>query len=859
MLMFCGNGAVGKTTLALALQDERGRVDPAVAKEIGRTPGFNVIAATIPKAGDCTIVDFAGQTEFWVPNGLFLKTRSGVFVVVCNLGDPPETLWKQLRYWLRFIVSRADEGDRPRVAIVGTHRGAGAAIRDFLKENSFLPDADKAPYVDRLKRLEAIRAVADDRWESAEVERVVSTLRNEFKVALDMATRIFYVESVSPSDMDTAEMNRLIEWLSTEFTRIRTTHQVPKVCIDVARLLDRHVKKQLPAVASYTAVMAVLEMHSEENVDFTDEDRNLAVFHYLTQSGHIMFFEDINRTVVTNPQAFGLHVIGQLFSPGHDPQFESLVVRPEDGFKFTRSSLEKCLERAHKAGHIFGPSTNVLQLLIALGLVFPMSEEKEGAEADASQPREEWFAVPGRLSHDGVDFSQPKDCWEQPEVLGSWAYLGVRLTLTSKLTLIPPSAMPRLQHRLSGRQGFRMWRHGLRVCDYDEAGKAQAEAVIVLNEELEFVDVCVRSKTGHVSLCAPLLIELVRHCEQLGVTFEGSILDEESIRKHGKSPHKVAIKLNAEADRESAATTLPSSLLQQHFRHVLQKAPTIPEEALGSSAASAIPATTEIVGAHNDPLDCSQCGTDVRRTDAAYAAAADRDANNDLCVWRASGRPTLYYSIHPSLADTKLADGTTTLGAMLQQAGAVWGKVIEIVFEVAPPSEQPHFNVFDGAESGGVYAKAFFPGDYKAAKGQPRDLIIFPLFYTLDAVRQLHVLVHELGHILGLVHNGQAKFTAAGKGNPALLASTSPNVRRVDTASVMYAQVATRETLPESILSQEDAAAAKFMYSFRTSFAKSARAEVVVEGPGARGFIIPDHKECHAAAAASGDDGCICS
>ena len=131
MLMLCGNGMVGKTTLTRAL--EHGKVDPGRPVD-GRTYGFDSFGAAIPEAGLCTMVDFGGQPEFWVPHGVFLGNRSGVYLVVVNLGDPAAKQRSQLRHWLRFIVSRSEEGSRPQVAVVGSHRWAAASINTLLKE-----------------------------------------------------------------------------------------------------------------------------------------------------------------------------------------------------------------------------------------------------------------------------------------------------------------------------------------------------------------------------------------------------------------------------------------------------------------------------------------------------------------------------------------------------------------------------------------------------------------------------------------------------------------------------------------------------------------------------------------------------
>ena len=134
-MFLCGHGEVGKSTLARALVRSNVAASvkalPKATNE--RTHGFAAFPATIPSAGECTIVDFAGQSEYWVPNGMLMATESGVFLVLCNLADPPNAQQPQLRYWLRFIASRASLEAKPRVALVGTHRGAAQALAKKLR------------------------------------------------------------------------------------------------------------------------------------------------------------------------------------------------------------------------------------------------------------------------------------------------------------------------------------------------------------------------------------------------------------------------------------------------------------------------------------------------------------------------------------------------------------------------------------------------------------------------------------------------------------------------------------------------------------------------------------------------------
>jgi hypothetical protein len=54
-----------------------------------------------------------------------------------------------------------------------------------------------------------------------------------------------------------------------------------------------------------------------------------------------MYFEDVHDAVVVDPQAFGEHVIGQLFCPAGADGFTTLVISKKDNYLFRQSSLKK--------------------------------------------------------------------------------------------------------------------------------------------------------------------------------------------------------------------------------------------------------------------------------------------------------------------------------------------------------------------------------------------------------------------------------------------------------------------------------------------------------------------------------------
>jgi hypothetical protein len=122
-LILCGNGKVGKTTFSRAVL--RSTFSASLSSlsnpKNERTHGFSVQQVTIPDGvGKCTLIDFAGQPEYWVSHGLLMQSEASVFLVMCNLGDPAAKQRTQLYYWLRFIASTAQDGVKPVVAMVRT-------------------------------------------------------------------------------------------------------------------------------------------------------------------------------------------------------------------------------------------------------------------------------------------------------------------------------------------------------------------------------------------------------------------------------------------------------------------------------------------------------------------------------------------------------------------------------------------------------------------------------------------------------------------------------------------------------------------------------------------------------------------
>ena len=235
------------------------------------------------------------------------------------------------------------------------------------------------------------------------------SLHEEFADLLDLAPRMYYIESCSPNPTDRAEMSRLRRWISRMYQQIQTVRMVPQVCFDVAKLLPT-IRQKLPTVCPFNDVLQ--EVRSVGAIDLPDEEGFRAVLGHLSKAGLVIPFEDVHDTVVLDPQVFGEHIIGQLFCPGN----RGVIVSQQDNYLFRQSKLEHALK---KTGRELGDVSHVLHILVDLEFIYPWTVELAPWEVppDHDDPL---FAVPGRLSHvptgEGVReyHKRPASCWMRP-------------------------------------------------------------------------------------------------------------------------------------------------------------------------------------------------------------------------------------------------------------------------------------------------------------------------------------------------------------------------------------------------------------------------------------------------------------
>ena len=134
-VLVCGASGVGKSELVSSLKSRflQGLLRFSSSSTHNHTPctyGFSVNQATISGAGQFSIWDFSGQSEYYPVHEFFLDSQNTIYLLVFSLLQPLEKQLAQLRFWLAMIKSKhrpkeviqyaGYSGRRPYAILIGS-------------------------------------------------------------------------------------------------------------------------------------------------------------------------------------------------------------------------------------------------------------------------------------------------------------------------------------------------------------------------------------------------------------------------------------------------------------------------------------------------------------------------------------------------------------------------------------------------------------------------------------------------------------------------------------------------------------------------------------------------------------------
>jgi len=202
---------------------------------------------------------------------------------------------------------------------------------------------------------------------------------------------------------------------------------------------------------------------------------------------------------------------------------------------------------------------------------------------------------------------------------------------------------------------------------------------------------------------------------------------------------------------------------------------------------------------------------------SAFDAASPTIAWNGVDVFRWIGGdkmpPVLQYCIAPC----GNAETHDDLKELMADAVKLWTDVANVAFvETEAAGLSTTFTVQLCEGTCNKYANAFFPEDYRTNPDSGKSLNTLDVFkelFTLERSHQVALIAHELGHILGLAHNGAVR--ELGQGSPPGVVLAPREVVGREPMSIMSAAIGSTPPDGTPALHFEDKLGVVLMYGTR--------------------------------------------
>ena len=443
-LCICGSTDSGKTSLLASLRksqllswslwEKRPSTVSQRSAILANTRGIAVSTLRVRDGGEYNAFDLPGDSEFADMLPMFIDPETSIFIVVCDLRDPPLAKLTHIRHWLTLILAECSYRYKPCVVLVGSHMD------------------------------EASEPMAKD-------QIMFETLREEYAPFMTISREHAFIDCrVSSADAFTRLRSILDEQRYHLMPYIKMI--VPKVVDDIVLALNSY-HERLPDVKWMTWQSFFKEMRVIPSVAHESEETIRAVSRFLHSIGELVFVEgtDGNEFVVLDVNWICQDVIGWILAPSAYLEASKQAV----WLKFRKAASIGGVKRSMipKLAPLDNPkSIDSMSVVVSMDYAFKIDAVDEPS-----------FYFPSLL-----ETKEPANMW-MPDSKYKY-YLGIKLFSAHFGWSLPASLFFRAAARLCRKYpNFTLWKDGLWVMT-----PSKTEALVFISVETKAIYISTRDK-----------------------------------------------------------------------------------------------------------------------------------------------------------------------------------------------------------------------------------------------------------------------------------------------------------------------------------------------------------------------------